>query len=135
MKSRNKILVLVVLISVCGLACADRWAKVVPGMTSKQVCSTMKVDGPNKVDPYHEGYAAWFFGEENNRCVLLKDDVVVSKDQAEQTAHISFFGLGGAAEKEKVDCVPPGQTKVKRAEKEQSVATPFGTLKKKTDNK
>ncbi len=108
-------------------ACAgkqSKFSKIYPGMTADDVAKTMG-KGPNSVEPFKEGYASWHYGED--RCLLLKDDKVVAKDETTTKGSVDT-PWGGAKERKLAQCVPPDQPKSKKIERE--IETPFGTIKR-----
>jgi len=108
-------------------ACATsggKFGKIYPGMTSDQVAQTMN-KGPTKVNQFSEGYAAWYFGED--QCLLMQQDKVVAKNVTEEKAEIEAWGLGGVTRSQKAECIPPGYKSTAKVER--TIETPFGTVK------
>ena len=113
------------------LACAEgpRWDHIIPGMTGQDVMKEMK-SGPSKIDPYQDNYSAWFYGAD--KCVLMQNEKVVSKETTESKGGIRLFGLGGSSESQLAGCVPPGQKKFEHGGGiQRDTATPFGTIQQK----
>ncbi|MBI2081931.1 MAG: hypothetical protein HYT76_00020 [Deltaproteobacteria bacterium] len=117
----------VAIMALAACAAGPKWDKIVPGMTGQMVMTEMK-GGPSRIDPYAEGYSAWFYGEHS--CILMQDDKVVSKELSEEKGGIRLFKLGASKEIKKAGCVPPGQQRaVRGGTVERGTATPFGTIK------
>jgi hypothetical protein len=95
-----------------------------PGMTRNEVVDTMG-KGPSEAVNYEAGYVAWFYGKD--KCVLLLEGEVVSKEVTQTKTNMSAFGLK-AKERILAECAPPGQ---RSGTKEQSIKTPFGIFKQK----
>jgi hypothetical protein len=102
-------------------SCAHPFSKVYPGMTSKQVAET--VGAPNRSENFAGGYSAWYYG--SDRCLLLHDDEVVSKQETE-TQEVVKTPVGTYTEKIPADCLPPG---LKRRSTERRVSTPYGEVR------
>ena len=110
------------------VSCASsgkKFAKIYPGMTVEQVGTVMET-GPSQVQTLSDGYASWYYGED--RCLLMKDEKVISKDQSKDDGGIEIFGIGGARQRRLAECVAPGQERTKKIER--SIETPWGTMKK-----
>lgn len=122
---RNAIAVVIglVFLSACATT-GSKFAKIYPGMMADEVAKTME-RGPSRVEPFPEGYASWSYGDD--RCLLVKDEKVVAKDETQVKGSIDT-PWGGAKERKLAQCVPPGQAKSKKVERE--IETPFGTIKR-----
>mgnify|MGYP001606823770 CR=1 FL=1 len=116
------------IVLIAASSCASmnkKFAKLYPGMTVGQINETLG-RGPDLVEPYSDGYASWYYGED--RCILVKDEQLVTKDVSKETGGISVMGMGGASEKRLAECVPPGQQRTKKVVR--SVETPWGSVRK-----
>lgn len=85
--------------------CAAGFRGISPGMTSAQVRDSMGDLGPTKVTPYHEGYSSWYYGDD--QCLLMKDNVVVSKDVTSHRGGLAIRGVGGFSVAQQAQCSPP----------------------------
>ena len=109
-------------------ACAStgsRFGKIYPGMSTDQVVQTMG-KGPQKTEGFSDNYSAWYYNEDT--CLLVQSDKVVSKSVTEKQGALEVWGLGGATERKLAECLPPGYKSTKKVQRE--VETPFGTLKR-----
>lgn len=105
-------------------ACAPGFRAIYPGMTTAEVTKAMGDLGPSTVTPFNDGYAAWYYGED--RCVLLRNDVVVSKATSYRQAGVSLPGVGSLSLKQPAECLPPGVQP--RRTSEVNVGLPFGNV-------
>ena len=87
------------------MSCVPGFRAIYPGMSSGQVAEAMG-NGPTQVTPYENGYSSWFFNDD--RCVLLKDNVVVSKATSHNQGGVHVAGIGGISFKQPAQCLPPG---------------------------
>ncbi|XXF80802.1 hypothetical protein P2318_13895 [Myxococcaceae bacterium GXIMD 01537] len=94
-----------------------------PGMTSQQVVQSM-LGGPSHTQEYPDGSTAWYYGE--NRCVLVREDKVVSKDRTEEDTSLAIPGVGGLRTTNKAFCAPAGVAAPKSTK---DIDTPFGTIR------
>lgn len=109
------------------MACAStgkNFSRVYPGMSQPEVNKVMG-KAPSKVEPFSDNYAAWYYDE--NHCLLLKDEKVLSKAQSEEKGSLEIFGLGGAGLKRLAQCLPPGQTQKEKVQRK--IETPFGNFR------
>lgn len=107
-------------------ACATtsgKFDKIYPGMTAADVNKTMG-KGPNSVKPFGDEYSAWYYGED--RCLLLKNGSVLTKEQSKKGSSLEVFGLGGFDSKTVAECVPPGYETEKKVK--HKLDTPFGSV-------
>jgi hypothetical protein len=106
-----------------GCATSGGFDKLYPGMSSKQVVEAMG-SGPSRAQEYPDQSTAWYYGED--RCVLMREDKLVSKATSEDTTSIDM-AVVSVRDTSKALCAPAGYaTKEKR---EQEIETPFGTYR------
>ncbi len=119
--------------SFIGCATQKHFSRIYPGMTAEQVTKEMK-KGPDKTNLFQEDYSAWYYG--TDRCLLMKQGVVVSKNQTEEKRNVEVIvpqaggsGFGGYKEEIKAECIPPGVAS--NATTERTIMTPWGSIQTK----
>jgi hypothetical protein len=101
----------------------SKFESIYPGMTSQQVVQVMEA-GPSQAKEFPDGSSAWYYGED--RCVLLRDDKVVTKDRTQENETTAIPGLASVRETKKAFCAPAG---VAAPTTQKEIDTPFGTVK------
>lgn len=86
--------------------CAAGFQGIYPGMNAGQVAEAMGGMGPASVVPYDQGYAGWYYNED--QCVLMQNNVVVSKAVSQNQGGVGIVGIGGFSMKQRAQCLPPG---------------------------
>jgi hypothetical protein len=94
------------LLCLTATGCAAGFRGIYPGMNAGQVAEAMGGVGPASVVPYDQGYAGWYYNED--QCVLMQNNVVVSKAVSQSQGGIAVAGLGGFSMKQRAQCLPPG---------------------------
>ena len=84
------------------LGCASGFSRITPGMTSFQVTEVMG-HGPSRALEFQDGSVAWFYGAD--RCVRMRDDVVVGKEMTEYERGLSTPWVAMTQEKP-AQCAP-----------------------------
>lgn len=102
---------------------SSRFEKLYPGMTSALVAETMG-KGPSRAQEFGDGSTAWYFGED--RCVLMREDKIVSKATTEDNASVST-PIVTVRDSTKALCAPEGYASEQKSQQE--IDTPFGTFK------
>ncbi len=122
MKVQRMMQVSAVLLLPLMVGCSSPFRHVYPGMTGAQVAEVMKA-GPTRTEQFERGYTAWYYGED--RCVLLEDDKVVSKQQSQERDSVStpFVTVN---ETVRAQCLPPGVERPQKREVE--IQTPLGGI-------
>ncbi|MBU8897811.1 hypothetical protein DRW03_07245 [Corallococcus sp. H22C18031201] len=110
-------------LALMGCASAGGFDKLYPGMTAAQVAETMG-RGPTQAEPFAEGWAAWYYGED--RCVLMRDDKLVGKSVTEERAALNTPVIS-VRDTVRAQCLPPGLAG--KSAHQQEIDTPFGTIK------
>ncbi|MBJ6765799.1 hypothetical protein JGU66_34020 [Myxococcaceae bacterium JPH2] len=110
-------------LALTGCASTGGFDKLYPGMTAAQVAETMG-RGPTQAEPYADGWAAWYYGED--RCVLMRDDKLVGKSVSEERAALNTPVLS-VRDTARAQCSPPGVAG--KPARRQEIDTPFGTIK------
>ena len=108
----------------CGGSRAVRppgFSAVTPGMNSAELTATMG-EGPTRAQEFQDGSVAWFYG--SNRCVLLRNDVVVTKDRTTHERGVST-PWGSMSQEKPAQCAPAGE----RVDNTRTnIHTPLGTF-------
>ncbi|NMO14053.1 hypothetical protein HPC49_29005 [Pyxidicoccus fallax] len=97
--------------------------KLYPGMSSHQVVEAMG-SGPSRAQEFPDQSTAWYYGED--RCVLMREDKLVSKATSEDTTSIDV-GVVAVRDTTKALCAPEGYAA--KEKREQEIDTPFGTYR------
>ena len=113
--------ILIPMVLVLAACAGNRFGKLYPGMTQDQVVKTMD-GGPSEAQPYKDGYAAWYYGED--QCILFQNEKIVSKAESKDKGGLSILGVG-AKQIQPAECVPPGEARTRKVER--SVETPWGS--------
>lgn len=106
-----------------GCATSGGFDKLYPGMSSQQVVEAMG-GGPSRAQEFPDQSSAWYYGED--RCVLMRDDKLVSKATSEDKTSIDV-GLVSVRDTTKALCAPEGYASQEK--REQEIDTPFGTFR------
>jgi hypothetical protein len=120
---RSLLITAALALAATGCASSGGFKQLYPGMTSAQVAETMG-RGPTRAQEFADGSSAWYFGED--RCVLMRDDKIVSKATTEENASVDT-PLVTVRDTSKALCVPPGYAV--QGKSQQEIDTPFGTFK------
>lgn len=108
----------------CGGSRAVRppgFSAVTPGMNSADLTAMMG-EGPTSAREFQDGSVAWFYGP--NRCVLLREDRVVTKEMTTRERGVSTR-WGSMTKETPAQCAPAGE----RVENTRTqVHTPLGTF-------
>jgi hypothetical protein len=97
--------------------------KLYPGMSSQQVVEAMG-SGPSRAQEFPDSSTAWYYGDD--RCVLMREDKLVSKATSEENAAINT-PIVSVRDTTKALCAPEGYAAQEK--REQEIDTPFGTFK------
>ena len=97
-----------------------------PGMHSRQVVEAMH-GGPSRAQEFGDGSSAWYYGDD--RCVLIRDEKVVSKQQTQESTSVDAVVVS-VKNSTKASCAPAGMAE---ARSEQEIVTPVGTFKGRID--
>ncbi|MFP2923808.1 hypothetical protein ACLESO_01070 [Pyxidicoccus sp. 3LG] len=106
-----------------GCATSGGFDKLYPGMSSQAVVEAMG-SGPSRAQEFPDTSTAWYYGED--RCVLMRDDKVVSKATSEDTTSVDT-PIVSVRDTSKALCAPEGYASGEK--REQAIDTPFGTIK------
>lgn len=106
-----------------GCATSGGFDKLYPGMSSQQVVEAMG-SGPSRAQEFPDKSSAWYYGED--RCVLMREDKLVSKATSEDTTSIDV-GVVAVRDTTKALCAPEGYAS--KEKREQEIDTPFGTYR------
>ena len=113
-------MLMMAVLAVSAVGCATGFRGIYPGMNGQEVAEAMGGRGPAEIRSYDQGYASWYYDED--RCVLMKDNLVVAKDVSHDAGGVHVIGVGGFSLKDRAQCVPPGLM----ADPNQSVSVGFG---------
>ncbi len=75
-------------------------------MNGQEVAQAMGGRGPMEIRLYEQGYASWYYDED--RCVLMKDNLVMAKDVSREEVGANVVGVGGFSIRQRAQCLPPG---------------------------
>ncbi|ATB48712.1 hypothetical protein [Corallococcus macrosporus] len=103
--------------------------KLYPGMSSHQVVEAMG-SGPTRAQEFPDSSTAWYYGED--RCVLMREDKVVAKATSEDSTTLNT-PVVSVRDTSKALCAPEGHASAEQ--REQTIETPFGSLKGNIDPK
>lgn len=106
-----------------GCATSGGFDKLYPGMSSQQVVEAMG-NGPSRAQEFPDKSTAWYYGED--RCVLMREDKLVSKATSEDTASVDT-PIVSVRDTSRALCAPEGYASQEK--REQEIETPFGTYK------
>lgn len=103
------------------MGCASGFSRITPGMTSFQVAEVMG-HGPSRALEFQDGSVAWFYGAD--RCVRLRDDVVVGKEVTEYERGLSTPWVNMSQERP-AQCAPAEE---RVDSKRTNIYTPIGVF-------
>lgn len=120
---RLSVLTAALAFAAAGCATSGGFDKLYPGMSSREVVEAMG-DGPTRAQEFPDQSTAWYYGED--RCVLMRDDKVVSKATSKDTTSVDT-PIVTVRDTSLALCAPEGYASPEK--REQAIDTPFGTYR------